>query len=316
MTVTFLLSFVATAAALTVPPTSHARLVFMRHGQSAWNVANLFTGWHDVELTALGVTEAKSGGTELAKAGIEFDIAFTSSLKRAQNTCAIALNECDQTDTKVVKDWRLNERHYGNLQGMDKKACVEQYGKDQVQLWRRSYDVPPPPVDEGSIHDPRTDSLYSDIDPSLLPASECLKDTVARCMPLWHEEIAPALQEGKTVLVAAHGNSIRGLLKYLDDVSEADITGVEIPTGVPLVYDLDADLKPIPANGAIAPLSGCFLGDADAIAAAAAAVAAQTAVAPTGSNAAISEKIDEVLPLGVGLQKMGFKAGLGFKQEQ
>lgn len=253
----------------------------MRHGQSAWNVANLFTGWHDVELTELGTQEATSGGMELAKAGIEFDVAFTSSLRRAQNTCAIALKECDQVDLKVIKDWRLNERHYGALQGMDKKETVAQYGKDQVQLWRRSYDVPPPPVEEGSVYDPKADPLYADIDPSLLPACECLKDTVARCLPLWHEEIAPALMDGKTVLVAAHGNSIRGLLKYLDAISEDEITGVEIPTGVPLVYDLDSSLKPILAEGAIAPLSGCFLGDADAIAAAAAAVAAQTAVAPT-----------------------------------
>lgn len=292
--------------ALTVP---HARVVFMRHGQSAWNVANLFTGWHDVELTELGVAEATSGGIELAKAGIEFDLAFTSRLKRAQNTCAIALKECDQS-VEVIKDWRLNERHYGALQGMDKKETVAQYGKAQVQLWRRSYDVPPPPVEEGSVHDPRSNPLYSDIEPSLLPTCECLKDTVDRCLPLWHEEIAPALREGKTVLVAAHGNSIRGLLKYLDNISEDEITGVEIPTGVPLVYDLDASLNPIPGNGAIAPLNGCFLGDADVIAAAAAAVAAQTAIASAEPDIDLNEKLQEVLPLGVELENKDLSAEL------
>jgi len=290
--------------ALNVPSNAHARLVFMRHGQSTWNVANLFTGWHDVELTELGVQEATNGGSDLLAEGIKFDLAFTSALKRAQNTCAIALSESEQEDVPVIKDYRLNERHYGALQGKDKKETVAKYGKEQVGLWRRSYDVPPPPVEVGSVHDPRADPLYADIDPDLLPTCECLKDTVARCLPLWDEKIAPALQEGKTVLVAAHGNSIRGLLKYLDDISEDEITGVEIPTGVPLVYDLDADLKPIAAAACVAPLSGCFLGDADAIKAAQEAVAAQSA-GPAEEDE-LSKKLDAALPLSVALDELGF----------
>jgi len=208
-----------------------------------------------------------------------------------------------------VKDWRLNERHYGALQGKDKKETVASYGETQVKLWRRSYDVPPPPVVDGSEHDPRVDPLYAEIDPELLPTCECLKDTVARCLPLWEEEIAPALAAGQTVLVAAHGNSIRGLLKYLDGISEDEITSVEIPTGVPLLYDLDAELKPIVAEGAIAPLSGCFLGDADAIAAAQEKVAKQTAVASDANDeAALADKIEAALPLSVELEKQPDKS--------
>ena len=186
-----LAAFLTGTLSLNVAPrTPHAKLVFVRHGQSTWNNLNLFTGWKDVELSELGVEEAHAGGQEIKKADLKFDVAFTSLLKRAQNTLAIVLDESDQTDIPIVKDYRLNERHYGALQGMDKKETVAQYGKDQVQLWRRSYDVPPPPVEEGSVYDPKADPLYADVDPSLLPACECLKDTVARCLPLWHEEIA------------------------------------------------------------------------------------------------------------------------------
>lgn len=291
----------ASASLLTAP---HARLVFVRHGQSVWNQENLFTGWADVELSKLGVEEATAGGREVANANLEFDIVFTSMLKRAQDTCKIVLEQSEQMDVPVVKDYRLNERHYGALQGKDKKETVAQYGADQVKLWRRSYDVPPPPVEAGSEHDPRANALYANIDPAMLPACECLKDTVARCLPLWHEQIAPALQEGKTVLVAAHGNSIRGLLKYLDSISDDEITGVEIPTGIPLVYELDAALRPIPAKGSVAPLCGAFLGDAAAIAEAQAKVAAQTAVAQppeatVAADALLAEQVEAAMPLRV-----------------
>ena len=320
-----LAAFLTGTLSLNVAPrTPHAKLVFVRHGQSTWNNLNLFTGWKDVEvwivpsqtvhmwivprkpctlarystvptlaarqLSDLGVEEAHAGGQEIKKADLKFDVAFTSLLKRAQNTLAIVLDESDQTDIPVVKDYRLNERHYGALQGKDKKETVQQYGEAQVKVWRRSYDVPPPPTEEGGDSDPRVDPLYAGIDPAMLPSCECLKDTVERCLPLWDESIAPALQEGQTVLVAAHGNSIRGLLKYLDGISDDEITGVEIPTGIPLVYDLDIDLKPIPAAGCVAPLCGAFLGDASAIAEAQAKVAAQTAVA---------QKVEEALPLKV-----------------
>ena len=211
-------------------PGQHAKLVFLRHGQSTWNQLNLFTGWVDVPLSDLGVEEATAGGQELKKAGLKFDVAYTSLLQRAQETCRIGLTESEQTDVTVIKDWRLNERHYGALQGKDKKETVAEFGEAQVKVWRRSYDVPPPPVVAGSKYDAKVDPLYAGIDASTLPECECLKDTVERCLPLWDEQIAPALQRGETVLVAAHGNSIRGLLKFLDGISEDEITGVEIPS--------------------------------------------------------------------------------------
>lgn len=291
-----MLSHVFFLGALVTPPAPHAKLVFVRHGQSTWNKLNLFTGWVDVELSDLGVEEATAGGVEIKKAGLQFDVAFTSYLQRAQKTCQIALEQSEQLDCPVVKDWRLNERHYGALQGKDKKETVMEFGEEQVKQWRRSYDIPPPPVDAGSEHDPRANALYADIDPSMLPSCECLKDTVERCLPLWEEQIAPELAAGRTVLVAAHGNSIRGLVKFLDGISEDEITGVEIPTGIPLVYNLDADLQPILSEGAIAPLSGCFLGDAEAIKAAQEKVAKQTAVA---SDATLVEKVEASLPLEV-----------------
>jgi len=286
--------FGAVSGALVSPP--HAKLVFVRHGQSVWNQLNLFTGWVDVELSELGVEEATAGGVEVKKSELHFDVAFTSMLQRAQKTCDIVLTQSEQTDVPVIKDYRLNERHYGALQGKDKKETVMQFGEAMVKQWRRSYDIPPPPCEPGSEHDPCVDPLYVDIDPASLPSAECLKDTVERCLPLWDEQIAPALSEGKTVLVAAHGNSIRGLVKFLDDISEDEITSVEIPTGIPLVYDLDAELRPIAAPSAVAPLSGTFLGDAAAIAAAQEKVAKQTAVAVDGE---LVEAVDAALPLEV-----------------
>lgn len=294
----FCIAFMLVAAVSSSMVTSpHAKLVFVRHGQSVWNQQNLFTGWADVDLSDLGVEEATAGGVELKRAGLKFDIAFTSLLKRAQRTCAIALEQCQQSDVHVVEDYRLNERHYGGLQGMDKKETVAKYGEAQVKAWRRSYDIPPPPVDAGSEHDPRVDPVYAHIDPECLPASECLLDTVERCLPLWHEQIAPALMDGQTVLVAAHGNSIRGLLKYLDSISDDEITSVEVPTGIPLVYDLDRELKPIIAEGSVAPLSGAFLGDAEAIKAAQDKVAKQTQVDSTPD--ALAAKVEAALPLHV-----------------
>jgi 2,3-bisphosphoglycerate-dependent phosphoglycerate mutase len=297
-----LAALAASASAVRIAPSAapHAKLVFLRHGQSTWNQLNLFTGWVDVELSELGFQEATAGGVELKKAGIEFDVAYTSLLQRAQETCRIALEQSEQTGVPVIKDFRLNERHYGALQGKDKKETVAEFGEAQVKLWRRSYDIPPPPVEPGSEHDPKVNPLYAHVDPAMLPSCECLKDTVARCLPLWDEQIAPQLEEGKTVLVAAHGNSIRGLLKFLDGIDDDEITGVEIPTGIPLVYELDSELRPIPAAGCVAPLRGSFLGDAAAIAEAQAKVAAQTAVAKPpegGAEAELLAKLDDVLPL-------------------
>ena len=283
-------------------PAQHAKLVFLRHGQSTWNQLNLFTGWVDVPLSDLGVEEATAGGQELKKAELKFDVAYTSLLQRAQETCRIGLTESEQADVTVIKDWRLNERHYGALQGKDKKETVAEFGEAQVKVWRRSYDVPPPPVVAGSKYDAKVDPLYEGIDASTLPECECLKDTVERCLPLWDEQIAPALQRGETVLVAAHGNSIRGLLKFLDGISEDEITGVEIPTGIPLVYNLDKELRPIPAEGCVAPLCGAFLGDPAAVAEAAAKVAAQTAVAKPEEAAMLDAKLDVMLATSVAVK--------------
>jgi 2,3-bisphosphoglycerate-dependent phosphoglycerate mutase len=273
----------------------HATLVFVRHGQSEWNELNLFTGWADVELTDLGRAEAAAGAADLKATGLSIDVAYTSLLKRAQNTLEIVLDGIGQ-DPPVHKDYRLNERHYGSLQGMDKKQTVQQYGKDQVQIWRRSYDVPPPPVDLESPFHPKNDPKYEGIPISELPSCECLKDTVERCLPLWRDEIEPQLRAGKTVLVAAHGNSIRGLLKVIDDISVDAITGVEIPTGVPLCYKLDKSLTPLFQSDAVSPLRGAFLGDPAAIAAARAAVAAQTG--STAAAEAVAEALQEGFPVG------------------
>jgi 2,3-bisphosphoglycerate-dependent phosphoglycerate mutase len=243
------------------------KLVLVRHGQSVWNVANLFTGWHDVDLSDQGREEARQAGRELKATGIRFDYCYTSMLKRAIRTLWIALDEMDRVWLPVEKSWRLNERHYGALQGLDKAQTVAKHGEAQVKIWRRSYDIPPPPLspedERHPIHDPR----YAGMDPSLLPSTESLKDTLARVLPLWNERIAPRLAAGQNVLVAAHGNSLRAMVKMLDGKSEAEIVELNIPTGVPLLYELDAQLKPV---------SSRYLGDPEAIKAAAEAVRRQT----------------------------------------
>jgi 2,3-bisphosphoglycerate-dependent phosphoglycerate mutase len=243
------------------------KLVLVRHGQSVWNVANLFTGWTDVDLSDQGREEAAQAGRELVKTGIRFDYCYTSVLKRAIRTLHIALDEMDRLWLPVEKTWRLNERHYGALQGLDKAQTVERHGEAQVKIWRRSYDIPPPALELTDDRHPAHDPRYAGIDPALLPGTESLKETLARVLPLWNDSIAPRLKAGQNVLVAAHGNSLRAMVKMLDNVSEQDITELNIPTGVPLLYDLDADLKPI---------SSRYLGDPEAIKAAAEAVRRQT----------------------------------------
>lgn len=242
------------------------KLVLLRHGESHWNKENRFTGWTDVDLSEKGIEEATESGRVLKEEGFVFDLAYTSVLKRAINTLHIALNQLDQVWIPVYKNWRLNERHYGALQGLNKAETAEKHGEDQVKIWRRSYDTPPPALDESDERFPGRDPRYADLDPADVPRTECLKDTVARFLPLWHEEIAPLIREGKRVLIAAHGNSLRALVKYLDEMSDDEIVGLNIPTGVPLVYELDEDL---------APIEHYYLGDQEAIAAKAAAVANQ-----------------------------------------
>jgi len=239
----------------------HATVVFLRHGQSKWNAASLFTGWADVELTTLGKNEAAAGATAMWKEGIVVDVAFTSLLKRAQQTLDIVMRITGQEDLPVHRSWRLNERMYGALTGLNKKETVAKYGEEQVAQWRRSYSTPPPEISTDSEYWPGNDNQYAHIPLEDIPLSECLKDTVERCLPYWESSITPALGRGKTVLVAAHGNSIRGMLKHLDDISDDEITKLEIPTGIPLVYSLDKDLKPIPHPRAVAPLTGYFLVD-------------------------------------------------------
>ena len=213
-----------------------ATIVFLRHGQSTWNEASLFTGWADVELTTLGKNEAAGGATQMWQEGLKFDVAFTSLLKRAIQTLDIALKITGQEDVPVHQNWRLNERMYGGLTGLNKKETVAKYGDDQVKLWRRSYSTPPPPIDTDSQYWPGNDNKYAHIPEEDIPLSECLKDTVERTLPYWEESICSALRRGKTVLVAAHGNSIRGILKHLDGISDEEITKLEIPTALPLVY--------------------------------------------------------------------------------
>ena len=240
------------------------KLVLCRHGQSDWNLKNLFTGWTDVDLTQHGVQEAVDAGRLLVDRGYEFDIALTSVLKRAIRTLWVMLDEMDRMWIPVIRDWRLNERHYGALQGLNKGETAAKYGEDQVHIWRRSYDIPPPELDSDDERHPSHDARYAGIDD--LPATESLATTLDRVLPCWEETIAPELRAGKNVLIAAHGNSLRALVKMLDKVSDDEITSFNIPTGVPLAYELDDDLI---------PLSREFLGDPDAIAKAAAAVAAQ-----------------------------------------
>jgi 2,3-bisphosphoglycerate-dependent phosphoglycerate mutase len=242
------------------------KIVFMRHGESTWNLDNRFTGWTDVDLTEKGAFEARTAGKVLKEAGFSFDLAYTSVLKRAIRTLWLTMDEMDQMWLPVKNDWRLNERHYGALQGLDKAETAAKYGDQQVLVWRRSYDTPPPPLDDS---DPRTsfdDPRYAGLPKAAIPLTECLKDTVARVLPCWNEEIAPAIRAGRQILISAHGNSLRALIKMLDNISDTDIVGLNIPNGQPLVYELDADLKPI---------RHYYLGDPDAIAAAQAAVANQ-----------------------------------------
>lgn len=243
------------------------KLVLVRHGQSTWNLENLFTGWTDVDLTAQGLAEAQAAGRLLRGQGHEFDIAFTSVLKRAIRTLWLMLDEMDRMWIPVERSWRLNERHYGALQGLDKAATSAKYGTDQVKVWRRSYDVPPPPLAPDDLRHPKFDARYRDVPASELPATESLKDTLARVEPCWRERIAPVLASGRHVLVVAHGNSLRALVKMLDGMGDDEIVGFNIPTGVPILYELDSRLKPaVPRR---------FLGDAAAIEAATRAVASQ-----------------------------------------
>ena len=243
------------------------KLVLLRHGQSVWNVANLFTGWTDVDLSDQGREEARQAGRELKATGIRFDHAYTSVLKRAIRTLWIALDEMDRMWLPIENSWRLNERHYGALQGLDKAQTAELHGAAQVKIWRRSYDIPPPPLAEDDTRHPRHDSRYAGVDPKLLPATESLKDTLARVLPLWEGAIAPRLRAGENILVAAHGNSLRAMVKMLDKVPESEIVELNIPTGVPLLYELDDGLQPV---------SSRYLGDQEAIRAAAEAVRRQT----------------------------------------
>jgi 2,3-bisphosphoglycerate-dependent phosphoglycerate mutase len=221
------------------------KLVLIRHGESVWNKANLFTGWTDVDLSEKGVEEAHVGAQALLAAGYTFDIAFTSVLKRAIRTLWIVLDEMDLMWIPVHRAWQLNERHYGALQGLNKAETAVKYGDDQVLIWRRSYDVPPPVLEKDDPRWPGHDPRYKELDPADVPLTECLKDTVARFMPYWNDVIAPVVKSGKRVVIAAHGNSLRALVKHLDNISDDDIVGLNIPTGIPLVYDLDADLRPI-----------------------------------------------------------------------
>jgi 2,3-bisphosphoglycerate-dependent phosphoglycerate mutase len=242
------------------------KLVLIRHGESTWNLENRFTGWTDVELTPTGVEQAKQAGRLLKAEGYEFDVAYTSVLKRAIHTLWHALDEMDRPWLPVVNSWRLNERHYGGLQGLNKGETAKQYGDEQVLVWRRSYDTPPPELAANDPRGQRQDIRYSKLKPEQIPLTECLKDTVERVLPFWNEAMAPAIKAGKRIVVAAHGNSIRALVKYLDNIGDDDIVGVNIPNGIPLVYELDANLKPI---------KHYYLGDAESIAKAAAAVASQ-----------------------------------------
>lgn len=242
------------------------KLVLLRHGESTWNKENLFTGWIDVGLSEKGEQEAKEAGRLLREDGYVFDVAFTSVLKRAIKTLWIVQEEMDLMWIPVYFSWRLNERHYGALQGLNKAQTAEKYGEAQVKLWRRSYDVPPPALTPDDDRFPGKDPRYASLRPEELPLRECLKDTVARTLPYWHETIAPTVRAGQRVLVCAHGNSLRGLVKYLDNISDVEIVGLNIPTGIPLVYELDDDLKPIRSY---------YLGDPEAVKRAAQAVADQ-----------------------------------------
>jgi len=242
------------------------QLVLLRHGESTWNKENRFTGWYDIGLSERGVQEAFEAGRVMLKEGYVFEVAFTSVLKRAIKTLWLALEEMDLMWIPIHLSWRLNERHYGALQGLNKAETAERHGLEQTQIWRRSYDIPPPPLDPDDPRHPGKDPRYATLAPSELPLTECLKDTVQRFLPYWHDAIAPALRAGKRVLVAAHGNSLRALVKYLDNISDDEIVGLNIPTGIPLAYELTDDLTPI---------RHFYLGDPEAVRRATEAVAGQ-----------------------------------------
>ncbi|ASQ90971.1 phosphoglyceromutase [Prosthecochloris sp. GSB1] len=242
------------------------KLVLLRHGESLWNRENRFTGWRDIDLSEKGLVEARTAGKLLLEAGFAFDVAYTSVLKRAIRTLWNVLDAMDLMWIPVYKSWRLNERHYGALQGLNKSETAQQHGDEQVLVWRRSYDTPPPPLEKDDPRYPGNDPRYASLSQEEIPVTECLKDTVKRFLPIWHEEIAPQIRAGKSVIIAAHGNSLRALVKYLDNVSEEDIVGLNIPTGIPLVYELDNDLKPIRSY---------YLGDQDELQKAISAVAGQ-----------------------------------------
>ena len=242
------------------------RLVLLRHGESIWNQENRFTGWTDVGLSEKGVEEAKAAAELLRREGYDFDLAFTSVLKRAIKTLWIVLEDMDRMWIPTQNSWRLNERHYGALQGLNKAETAAKFGDAQVKIWRRAYDTPPPPLENGDLRLEVKDPRYAEIEPIAFPRTECLKDTVARFLPYWHAAIAPAVRSGKRIIISAHGNSLRALVKYLDNVSDADIVELNIPTGQPLVYELDSELKPI---------RHYYLGDQDTINAAMQAVANQ-----------------------------------------
>lgn len=242
------------------------KIVFLRHGESVWNKENYFTGWTDVDLSEKGVEEAHKAGKILKEEGYQFDVAYTSVLKRAIKTLNITLEELDELWIPVYKSWRLNERHYGDLQGLNKAETSKKLGQETVHKWRRSYDIPPPELDVSDKRYPGNERKYSDLTEDQLPKTECLKDTLERCLPYWKETIVPMIKTGKKVMVAAHGNSLRAIVKYLDKISDDEISGLNIPTGIPLVYELDEDLKPI---------KHYYLGDPDEIAKATKAVANQ-----------------------------------------
>jgi len=250
------------------------KLVLVRHGQSTWNLENKFTGWTDVDLSEQGIREAHEAAEALMKNGYTFDVAFTSVLKRAIRTLWMILDDMDLMWLPVHRSWRLNERHYGALQGLDKKQTAAKYGKEQVQLWRRGYDTPPPALSETDSRHPRLDPRYADVPADLLPATESLKTTLERVLPYWHQQIVPQLKEGKKVLISAHGNSMRALVKHLDSVSDEQISGLNIPTGIPLVYELDEQLK---------AKTHYYLADEEKVKKATAAVASQLSGSPKSS---------------------------------
>ena len=247
------------------------KIVLLRHGESYWNLANRFTGWTDIDLTEKGIREAIHSGQLLKEEGYTFDVAHTSVQVRAIRTLWLVLDEMEQTWISVYRHWRLNERHYGALQGLNKAEMAEKYGDEQVLIWRRSYDTPPPELKPDDLRYPGNDPRYKNMDPKDIPLSECLKDTVERFMPYWHDTIVPDIRAGKKVLICAHGNSLRALVKYLDNVSDEEIVGLNIPTGIPLIYELDEDLKPV---------RHYYLGDQDAVQAAIQAVKDQAKVKP------------------------------------